>query len=313
MERALHKVTIDLDALTHNLGQARKLAGPGAKIMAVVKADAYGHGLLRCGLHLAACGADALGVMNLDEAVRLRQAGLALPIYILAGIEADQADEIIARRLTPFVYERGLLEPLNDAARRRNASLKIILKVDTGMGRLGPQSDYWRDFFSAAAGMDRLSVIGLATHLATADEEDRAHTDGQLELYDEALALAAACGLTGLNRNTAANSAGLLAHPPQPSPSGSPRPDALRSLPGRTPAGSGRPAPGHDFFGQESFRSSPCRRATRSATAGRTRFPGPRLRRTCRWGTLRDTIACFRAGPLDWPEASGCRRSGAFV
>ncbi|MDY6851938.1 MAG: alanine racemase, partial [Thermodesulfobacteriota bacterium] len=113
MNRHFNTVRIDMAALEHNLGQVKKLAGPRVRVMAVVKADAYGHGLVRVGLGLVRAGADSLGVMDLDEAVQLRDAGVDIPVFILAGFEPEHCDEIAARDLTPFVYDLLPAKALN--------------------------------------------------------------------------------------------------------------------------------------------------------------------------------------------------------
>ena len=109
---------IDLGALAHNLGQVKRIVGSDVKIMGVVKADAYGHGLLPAAAKLTRAGADAIGVMDLDEAVRLRDFGLSLPIVVLAGFEAGHCEEIVKRDLVAFVFDLRLAEELNRTARR---------------------------------------------------------------------------------------------------------------------------------------------------------------------------------------------------
>ena len=147
MPRRFNIVRIDLDALAHNLGEVRKLTGPDVKIMAVVKADAYGHGLVPAAKRLVQSGADALGVMDLEEAVRLREAGIGLPVFILAGITPDQCSEILAHDITPFIYDPALARDMNRAAGQAGKKAVVHLKVDTGMNRLGIRHDRVQPFF----------------------------------------------------------------------------------------------------------------------------------------------------------------------
>ncbi|MEW5723264.1 MAG: alanine racemase [Thermodesulfobacteriota bacterium] len=213
MERRFNVVKVDLSALAHNLGEVRRLVGSGVKIMAVVKADAYGHGLTRVGRHLVQNGADALGVLDLDEAVRLRDAGVRIPIYILAGIEPGRCREIIEQGLVPFIYDAGLAREMNEAARRLGVRAAVQLKVDTGMNRLG--APHWRaaEFFREAAGLEHLVVTGLVTHFAEADLKDSLFTQVQLDRFEAALDAARKAGLDSLTLNNAANSAAVLSLP----------------------------------------------------------------------------------------------------
>ena len=213
MDRLFNTVTVDLAALAHNLGEVRRLVGPGVKIMAVVKADAYGHGLAPVGLHLARSGADAIGVMDLDEAVRLRSAGVRIPIYILAGIEPDQCDDIVGLALTPFIYDLELARAMNEAGRKRGGRAAVNIKVDTGMNRLGVPHRLAEKFFREAAGLENLKVTGLCTHFAEADLHDSAFIGHQLDKFEKAVGQAEAAGLKDLEVTNAANSAAVLTLP----------------------------------------------------------------------------------------------------
>ena len=207
-----NKVRIDLDALAHNLGQVRKLVGPAVKIMAVVKANAYGHGGVRAGLHLAYSGADAIGVMDLHEAVCLREAGIKLPIYVLAGMEPENCPEMAARDIIPFVYDAAGAREMNEAARRAGKKAAIHLKLDTGMSRLGVLYDRAGNFFKEVSELEYLTVTGLATHFPEADVEGSDFTDVQISRFSDLIDQARTSGLNDLTLNTACNSAGVLSH-----------------------------------------------------------------------------------------------------
>lgn len=196
--------TVDLAALTDNLRVVRKLA-PRSRVMAAVKADAYGHGAVPVARALEAGGVDALAVACLEEAMTLRQAHLQAPIALLEGIiSAEEAALAVYERLQIVVHDHwqiALLEALPDSAR-----LTLWFKIDTGMHRLGfPVADVprLREILKRHPGW---TFAGWITHLACADEPDNPFTPLQLERFDAALK-----GVPG--PRSIANSAGLLAWP----------------------------------------------------------------------------------------------------
>lgn len=198
----LIRAVIDTQALRSNLGTLRRAAG-GARVMAVVKANAYGHGLVIVARALAE--ADAFGVARLEEAVTLRGAGITRPIVLLEGIcDAADLEEAARHDLQLVVHEPGqiaLLERYTGAAR-----FVLWLKIDTGMNRLGFRTE---DGAAAIARLDSLAAareVRLMTHLARADETDSPMTGEQLARF-AALAQGAA------RATSIANSAGILAWP----------------------------------------------------------------------------------------------------
>ncbi len=212
MDLSLNIARINLGFLAHNFGQVKKMVGPDVKIMAVVKADAYGHGLLSAAGSLARAGADALGVMDLHEAVTLRDNGLDLPVFIMAGFDAAYSDEIVSRGLTPFIYEIGLARELDRAARKRNQKIKVHLKVDTGMNRLGAPLDEVEGFLEAVKNFSNLEVSGLVSHFSEADVKDSEFTLRQLTRFREIIESARLKGYR-LTANSMANSAAVLGLP----------------------------------------------------------------------------------------------------
>lgn len=212
MDRYFNIVEIDLNALAHNLAEVRRLVGPSVKIMAVVKADGYGHGAVRCGVHLAENGADALGVMDLNEAAGLRDAGVSVPIYILAGIMPEHGFEIVDRNLTPFVYDLELAQAMDHAAAKRGRVHDIHLKMDTGMHRLGRLFDDADEYLSKIAALKNVRVTGLATHFAEADLKDGDFINDQLDRLLALIEKAKSLGMP-LALNNAANSAAVLSMP----------------------------------------------------------------------------------------------------
>ncbi|MBW2053836.1 MAG: alanine racemase, partial [Deltaproteobacteria bacterium] len=212
MSFSLNTARIDLDAVAHNLGQVRKVVGPGVRIMGVVKADAYGHGLIPVAEVLERSGADALGVMDLHEAVILRDKGLNLSVFILAGFEAGSSDEIVRRGLIPFIYDLDLARQLNQTAKKYGKKARVHLKVDTGMNRLGAPLDQVEGFLEAVRGMDHLEVSGLASHFSEAGIKDSDYTLRQLVRFKEVIETARVKGYN-LTTNNTANSAAVLSLP----------------------------------------------------------------------------------------------------
>ena len=197
------RATIDTAALRANLAVVRR-AAPNSRVMAVIKANAYGHGIVPVARALS--GADAFAVARLEEAVALREAGLDQRIVLLEGVFHTEQLALAARLgLELVVHEAGQLEML--AHGRGRHRFPVWLKVDTGMHRLGfaPQ-----DFAAAKSRLESCGAVAgplhYMTHLACADERDAAATGRQLALFDVLLA-----GLAG--ERTIANSAGLLAWP----------------------------------------------------------------------------------------------------
>ena len=196
------RVRIDLAALQHNFHCVQQ-AAPGSQVMAIVKANGYGHGLVDVARALPA--ADAFGVATLDEAISLREAGFDRRIVLLEGFfGADDLPLVSGYRLDVVLHHASQIELLEKVPPGR--ALDVWLKIDTGMNRLGFAPP------EVPAAIDRLSRLGcigslrLMSHLACADDPDRDYTSRQLEHFTEATR-----GLQG--ERSLANSAGLLAWP----------------------------------------------------------------------------------------------------
>ncbi len=204
---------IDLDALRHNFRLIRQSAG-NAAVMAVVKADAYGHGDAVVAPVLERAGADAFAVACLDEAVRLRRAGVTKPILILGHTDAKNADVLAAHALAQTVYSGEYAAALSREAVRAGVTVRAHLKIDTGMARLGfAPGDI--DGIARAAALPGLLAEGIFTHFAAADsaaDEDKAYTRRQYALLCGAIEALAACGVTFRVRHCC-NSAGTFAWP----------------------------------------------------------------------------------------------------
>jgi alanine racemase len=173
---------IDLDALAHNLTCVRGRLG-AAGLLAVVKADAYGHGAVPVARRLEREGVEWFGVALPEEGLELREAGLRTPILILGGFAPAQADMILAHDLTPALFRREQAEALRDAATRRRVVAKAQVKIDTGMGRLGVPAAGVAELAATLAGMPAIDITGAFSHLAAADEPGDPYTAQQLQTF----------------------------------------------------------------------------------------------------------------------------------
>jgi len=137
--RSPHRAWIEIDhaAITHNLAVIRALAGAGKQVIAIVKANAYGHGCVEVSRTLLAAGAERLGVATVGEGLKLRAAGIKAPILVLWGLGEPEAEPAIASDLEPVVYSAEAVAMLERAAAKLGRRASVQLKVDTGMGRQG--------------------------------------------------------------------------------------------------------------------------------------------------------------------------------
>src|SRR5262245_32266063 len=188
-------VRISLDSLRHNYRTIRKNIGPTIAVMAVVKANAYGHGAVECSRALEAEGADWFGVALPEEGIELRQAGISSPILCLGGFWEDQEDVILEHHLTPVIFGLDSLIRLDHAARRAGVVADYHLKVDTGMGRLGVTQGRLDEFLESASSFKNVRLDGAMTHFASADDPaQNEFTRQQRRLFSEAVAKVRARG-----------------------------------------------------------------------------------------------------------------------
>jgi len=179
---------IDLDALSHNLHVIRERADAKVRVMAAVKANAYGHGAVECARRLESAGTDWFGVALPEEGIELRRAGITRPILCLGGFWKGQEAACLDQRLTPVVYRLDMIESLNRAARDAKAVAEVHVKIDTGMGRLGVRADEVSEFAQAAKRFANIRIDGLMTHLAAADDETKEEfTNDQLLSFQNAV------------------------------------------------------------------------------------------------------------------------------
>jgi alanine racemase len=204
------RIRIDLDALTHNLRALR--AHAGVPVMGIVKANAYGHGLVPVGLHLQAQGVEQLGVAFLEEGVALRKAGVTIPILVMGGIFGPQAAALIANDLEITVSSLSKLRQVEAAAELLGRKAVVHLKIDTGMERIGVHSYHAGPFIEAAVASRWCTVKGVYSHLACADDPGSAMTAQQIARFNEACAHFERIGAPMPIRHLA-NSGGVLHYP----------------------------------------------------------------------------------------------------
>jgi len=183
-------LAVDLAALEHNYRQVRPLCDPQVKLLAVVKADAYGHGLLPVARKLAAAGVDYLGAGSLEEGLMLRGAGICLPVLLLVGILPEEAARTVAADLEVALFRLDVAQALAAAAGQQGRKARVHLKVDTGMGRLGLLPQDVLPFLDGLKKLRHLEVMGLISHLAVADQEDKTYTYRQLQEFTSVVSAA---------------------------------------------------------------------------------------------------------------------------
>lgn len=216
---------IDLTAISNNIGQLMRLLDGATRFMAVVKADAYGHGAAETARTALGAGADAFGVARLGEAVALRHADIAAPILIFGKTRPEHAGKLVAYDLTQSVGSYAEASALAARARAMGAKIRVHAKIDTGMGRLGIAADGRENAAGPEKGfrsgidtvcaiweLEGLACEGIYTHFSSADDPDRTMTRRQLFLFNEMTRRLEARGVHFPVRH-AANSAALIGMP----------------------------------------------------------------------------------------------------
>lgn len=176
---------IDLGAIGHNLAEIRRSLEPKTKIMAIVKANGYGHGSIQVARTVLAKGAERLGIAILQEGIELRKAGFGVPILILGHTPVEMAKDVVRYNLIQTVFDFDTAEAISWAAVQARKSAKIHLKVDTGMGRLGfPLHDKKNlDIILKIAQLPNLEIEGIYSHFAVSDIVDKEFSYLQLERF----------------------------------------------------------------------------------------------------------------------------------
>jgi len=203
---------IDLNNLASNFNRVRQRVSPVARVMAVIKANAYGHGAVACARRLAKEGADWFGVALPEEGIELRSTGITQPVLCLAGFWPGQAAACIQHNLTPVVYRLDMIEALNQAASNAGVVADVHVKIDTGMGRLGVRFDELSEFVNSLAHFRNVRIDGIMSHLAAADDSAcQPLTRDQIQRFEDAVLVFRDHGYRPTHLHLA-NSAGVFGH-----------------------------------------------------------------------------------------------------
>ena len=206
------QATISLDALEHNVNQIQKSIGNPRKMLAVVKANAYGHGAVRIAQALAGLGVDFLGVATCEEAIELRQASITIPILVLGGFFPGQGIYAHQFDLTPVVYTLETAQELSQLAATSKRTIPIHLKIDTGMGRLGILPSETPLFIEKLSSLKNIKIEGVLSHLADTNQENHSgleFTRRQVEIFNQQIETLSQMGIDPLYRHLANSAASI--------------------------------------------------------------------------------------------------------
>lgn len=205
-------VEIDLNALRQNLLAIRKMAGPGVKIMGIVKADAYGHGDYEVGRVLLDHGVEMLGIAILEEGIQLRDKGIQAPLLLLGGLFEDQIDTVIQYNIIPTVYDLKLVVVFSKRASELNKTVPVHVYVDTGMGSIGVRYDKAVEFVKSLYDIKNIFIDGIYTHCSSSDEKESAYTNLQIRRFRDILTTLDAIKI-GIPLRHMANSGAIIGYP----------------------------------------------------------------------------------------------------
>jgi alanine racemase len=202
-------VEVDLDAIRGNFTQLQEIVAP-ARLMAVVKSDAYGHGLVPVARAVAECGASTFGVASVEEAVALRQAGIGGDVLVICPILVEHADLALEHDFTVAIFDLESAKAMGDRAAARGGRLRAHAKIDTGLGRLSVLPDQALAFVRALHAMPGLDIEGVYSHLADAEGIDQSMTLKQYANFERVLEELSANGIAPRVRHIAGSAAGML-------------------------------------------------------------------------------------------------------
>ena len=210
-------VTIDLSALRHNFKKIKQWVRPSTRILCVIKADAYGHGMIPVASVLETMGTDYLGVFEAEEGVALREAGIRIPTLVLKGIETDEIPVVVEYNLTPGVFDLNTTKQLSDYALKHGTTVPIHVKVDTGMSRVGIPWEKMSEFVNALRQMKGIVPAGIFSHFSIADEPAHPFTDIQIDRLQKVIAIAHQFGIKNAlihisNSSAILNQKGMESH-----------------------------------------------------------------------------------------------------
>ncbi|NLO81813.1 MAG: alanine racemase [Clostridiales bacterium] len=207
------KVIVDLSKLDSNIREIRKVLKPDIQFMAVVKANAYGHGAVEIARQALKSGASWLGVAIPEEGAELREAGITAPILVLGGIDESQIGTVVKYDLSQCIFSLETAKLLDKEAKQAGKRIGVHVKVDTGMGRIGlTDPEKVRILCCQLKNSSHIELEGIFTHFAVADEEDRSFTQSQLTRFNNVLDILKRDGIY-FKYVHAANSAAILEYP----------------------------------------------------------------------------------------------------
>ena len=180
-------IEIDLDAVRHNFRSIRKKVGNGIKILAIVKADAYGHGAVEISKILSENGVDLLGIADPEEGIELRENNINTPILLLNPILPEQTEEVLKHSLGITVHNLDAAKKLSEIAKKSHCSARIHVEVDTGMGGTGVHPDKALSLIKLLSQIENLTIEGIFTHFHSCDEEDKSFTHEQTKIFKKTL------------------------------------------------------------------------------------------------------------------------------
>jgi alanine racemase len=178
-------VEIRLDQIVHNVQAIKKWIGQNVRLLAVVKANGYGHGAVAASWACLKGGADILGVGSPQEGIELREGGIQSDVFVLGGCFEDQTDLIAQYDLIQCVQNRKIVHSLENAGKKHNKKIRIHIKVDTGMGRLGIYPEDVPELWNAISKCPHIRVEGIFSHLATSERMDKTYAQGQIRRFQE--------------------------------------------------------------------------------------------------------------------------------
>ena len=181
-------VEINLESFCHNLRSIKSLIGNNVQTMAILKADAYGHGAVPCARIAVASGAHYLGAGVIEEGIELRKSGINTPILILGSIFANEVEDLVYYDLATILCNLPLAQALSKEGRKQNKIVSVHIKLDTGMNRLGVSPKYSTTLLDQIHNLPNLKIEGISTHFSSADNEDLSITQVQIEKFRTTLA-----------------------------------------------------------------------------------------------------------------------------
>lgn len=206
-------VEIDLSAIKHNVSQLKRLLSPQTELMAIVKADAYGHGAIGVSQAALQAGANWLGVATIPEGIQLRNAGITAPILILGATNStDEIRAIAEYRLQPTICTPKQALVFHEILQKLSSQIAVHLKIDTGMSRLGADWQSAKEFVQLVASLPELEIESVYSHLATADDLDRTILNAQKRRFTTVIETLQDVGIYP-RRLHFANTAGMLTDP----------------------------------------------------------------------------------------------------